>query len=195
MEIGILGLQGDFAKHRDLVERLGLNPRVVRYPAELDQIQGLVIPGGESTTMTKLFEAMGFHAPLREFAASYPILGTCAGLIMMGRAGVDPRVKALDILDVSVARNAFGRQVHSFVDSLEVVTGNGFEKIPATFIRAPQILAVGPTVTVLASFAGQPVAVRQGRHLGLTFHPELNDISLFHRMAFLPDSPVHSGSE
>jgi len=184
VKIGLLGLQGDYAKHSKVLSRLGLLSVLVRYPQQLSNVQGLIIPGGESTTMTKLIKATGIRQPLLEFADQFPILGTCAGLIMMGNQQGDKRVDNLSILNVQVERNAYGRQIESFTDNLVVNYGNREEIIPATFIRAPQITATGPEVEVLAQYRHQPVAVRQGRHIGLTFHPELDDVTLFHQMAF-----------
>ena len=184
VKIGLLGLQGDYAKHSKLLSQLDLQPVLVRYPQQLSDVQGLIIPGGESTTMTKLIKATGFRQPLLEFADEFPILGTCAGLIMMGNQQGDIRVDNLSILDVQVERNAYGRQIESFTGNLVVNYGNREEIIPATFIRAPQITATGSEVEVLAQYRHQPVAVRQGRHIGLTFHPELDDVTLFHQMAF-----------
>lgn len=185
MKVGLLALQGDYEKHRQILAQLGIQSVLIRYPKQLDEVSGLIIPGGESTTMSKLIDATHFRQPLKAFAQDYPILGTCAGLIIMGTLHPqDSRVKTLDILGVTVSRNAYGRQQNSFVDQLTVNVDDQQKSITATFIRAPQITRVGSNVEVLASHNTMPVAVRQGHHIGLTFHPELNNVSLFHQLAF-----------
>jgi 5'-phosphate synthase pdxT subunit len=185
VKVGVLALQGNYDKHRQILDRLGMQSILIRYPHQLDEVSGLIIPGGESTTMSKLIDATGFHQPLISFAQHYPILGTCAGLIMMGTLQQqDERVKTLNIIDITVTRNAYGRQLDSFVDDLTVSFDRQQQTIAATFIRAPQINAIESNIEILASYNAQPVAVRQGRHIGLTFHPELNDVSLFHQLAF-----------
>ena len=155
----------------------------MRYPKQLDNIEGLIIPGGESTTMTDLMQRVGFHDPIRTFASKYPILGTCAGLIMMA-GSVDSGVSSLAILDVDVDRNAYGRQVHSFTDDLYVSLNGQTQTIKATFIRAPKISRVGLSVEIISSYDGEPVAVKQSHHLGLAFHPELESVTLFHEFIF-----------
>lgn len=189
MKIGIFSLQGDFDKHAVLLVDLGLSPVPVRYVRDLEPCEGLIIPGGESTTLTRLFLQNGFYKPVREFSDSFPVLGTCAGMIMMASNSGDPRVKSLDIIDMDVNRNGFGRQVHSFSDNLHVQLNGNTYSIPATFIRAPKVTRVGKKeVTVLANYQNGPVAVQQGNHLALSFHPELDKVSLFHRFLFQQDS-------
>lgn len=170
--VGVLALQGDFEAHRKVLEGLGAQVREVRTPADLDGIAGLVIPGGESTTMTLGIEREGLAEPLRELAASgVPVLGTCAGLILLDR-------DHLAVLDVAAERNAFGRQVHSFEERLDLDgVGDGVEAI---FIRAPWAREVGDGVEVLAAVDGHPVAVRQGDVLAVSFHPELNGETRLH---------------
>jgi 5'-phosphate synthase pdxT subunit len=185
MKIGLLALQGDYEKHGQILSRLELQAVLVRYPQQLADVAGLIIPGGESTTISKLIDANGLRQPLVSFAQQFPVLGTCAGLIMMGRLQhVDPRIQTLDLIDVTVTRNAYGRQLASFIDDLTVDIVNHQQTIAACFIRAPRINATGPGVEVLARYNNEPVAVRQGRHIALTFHPELNDVTLFHQLAF-----------
>lgn len=185
MKIGILALQGDVAKHQQLLDELGLKAVPVRYPAQLDGVEGLILPGGESTTMNHLMGMIGFHDPLREFARSYPLLGTCAGLIMMARKVSDPRIQPLGLLKVTVQRNAYGRQVDSFCEDLPVHLNGQARSIRATFIRAPRISSLETGVEILSTYQDDPVAVRQGRHIGLAFHPELNRVTLFHEQAFV----------
>jgi len=187
MKIGLLALQGGYEKHSQILRQLDMQPVLIRYPQQLDDISGLIIPGGESTTMSKLIDATHFRQPLKDFAEDYPILGTCAGLIMMSCLEQhDPRVKPLDIMAVTVSRNAYGRQQNSFIDELMVNVDDQKKRVTATFIRAPQITTLGSDmdIEVLASYNTMPVAVRQGHHIGLTFHPELDDVSLFHQLAF-----------
>jgi 5'-phosphate synthase pdxT subunit len=161
--IGVLALQGDFEAHAAVLEELGAEAREVRVPADLLGLHGLVIPGGESTTMTIGVEREGLAEPLRDFAATgRPVLGTCAGLIMLDR-------DHLGLLDASVRRNAFGRQLQSFETELELEG----EPVHAVFIRAPWVEEHGEGVEVLAEVEGYPVAVRQGNVLAVAFHPEL----------------------
>ena len=184
MKIGILALQGDFNKHSFILEKLDLEPTFVRYPSDLNRIRGLIIPGGESTTMTKLMDRAGFYKAITTFANTNPVLGTCAGLIMMSNKAKDRRIKTLGLLDVDVERNASGRQIHSFCELLNVDINSKSQPIDATFIRAPKIVRYGRNVNVLATFSGSPCAVQSGLHLGLSFHPELNGVTIFHEFVF-----------
>jgi 5'-phosphate synthase pdxT subunit len=173
MVVGVLALQGDFEAHAGILVRLGAEPRIVRTPADLDGLDALVIPGGESTTMTLGIEREGLAEPLRALVrAGTPVLGTCAGLILLDR-------DHLGLLDVVTRRNAFGRQLQSFESELEL---EGFEGGPLTavFIRAPWVEEAGPDVEVLAEVDGHPVAVRRGNVLAVAFHPELTDDSRVH---------------
>lgn len=161
--IGVLALQGGFATHAEILRELGAEVREVRVPADLDGLGGLVMPGGESTTMTLGVEREGLGDPLRAFAASgRPVLGTCAGMIMLDR-------DHLGVLDVRCERNAFGRQTHSFETDLDL---DG-ETVRAVFIRAPWVTDIGPEVDTLAAVDGHVVAVRQGSVVAVSFHPEL----------------------
>jgi pyridoxal 5'-phosphate synthase pdxT subunit len=172
--IGVLALQGDFEAHAGVLEELGAEPRIVRVPADLEGLDGIVIPGGESTTMSMGIEREGLAEPLRELVKSgTPTLGTCAGLIMLDR-------DHLDVLDVRAERNAFGRQVRSFESDLEL-TGLDGGILRAVFIRAPWVHERGEDVEVLAEVDGHPVAVRQGNVLAVAFHPELTDDRRLHR--------------
>ncbi len=188
--VGILTLQGDYEKHRQAFEALGVETFGVRRAEELEQVSGLVLPGGESTTLTRLVDRAGMREPLRRFASELPVMGTCAGLIMMARSLVDEDredygVEPLGLLDCDVRRNGYGRQIDSFTAALEIGGwGGGKVPFPAVFIRAPRITRIGPDVEIVAEHQGEPVAIRQGRILGLTFHPELTRDVRFHR-AFL----------
>ena len=171
--VGVLALQGDFEAHARLLRAYGAEPREVRVPAELDGLDGLVIPGGESTVMTLGIEREGLAEPLRDLrAAGTPVLGTCAGLIMVDR-------DHLGLMDIRARRNAFGRQVRSFEEDLAV---EGLEGAPmrAVFIRAPWIEEAVEGVEVLASVDGHPVVARQGNVLVAAFHPELTDDPRLH---------------
>jgi 5'-phosphate synthase pdxT subunit len=176
--VGILSLQGDFACHRAAVEALGAEAVRVTLPRDLDGAAALVIPGGESTTMLRLLQSTGLRAPIEAFVRERPVLGTCAGLILLGR-GADPLpYPTLAVLDVDVERNAYGRQIDSFSEELEGPAGRAL----AVFIRAPRIRRVGPGVEVVARRAdGEPVGVRAGRVAGLCFHPELTPDRRLHR--------------
>ena len=166
MTVGVLALQGDFEAHAKVLREIGATPREVRTPADLEGIDGLVIPGGESTTMTLGIEREGLAEPLREVVKSgVPTLGTCAGLILLDR-------NHLGLLDVTTKRNAFGRQTRSFEADLEL---EGLGEMKAVFIRAPWVEDVAERVEVLAEVDGHPVAVRQDNILAVAFHPELTD--------------------
>jgi pyridoxal 5'-phosphate synthase pdxT subunit len=175
--VGVLALQGDFAAHAKVLRELGAEVREVRTPADLEGLDGLVMPGGESTTMTLGIERERLAEPLRAFhAAGRPILGTCAGLIMLDR-------EHLGLMDIVAQRNAFGRQLHSFEEDLHFPGMEG-GPVRAVFIRAPWISEHGPAVEVLAEVDGHPVAARQGSLLAISFHPELGDDRRLHE-AFL----------
>lgn len=179
--VGVLALQGGFAKHAEMLQALGAHTIEVRKPADLLSCDALVIPGGESTTMMKQVKFIDFSDALRTFAAKKPVFGTCAGVILMSHAIVGSAMQPFQLLDIDVERNAFGRQAESFQTHLDLNLKPGHtEEIPAIFIRAPRICRVGDKVQVLASFKEEPVFVRQGMHLGATFHPELTSNSKIH---------------
>ncbi|HEX8977523.1 MAG TPA: pyridoxal 5'-phosphate synthase glutaminase subunit PdxT [Solirubrobacteraceae bacterium] len=173
--VGVLALQGDFAAHLKVLRRLGADAREVRVPEDLDGLDALVIPGGESTVMTLGIAREGLGEPLRDLAgAGTPILGTCAGLIMLDR-------DHLGVLDIRAERNAFGRQLRSFEADLELEGVPG-GPVHAVFIRAPWVAAHGPDVQVLAAVDGHPVAVRQGNVVAVSFHPELSGETRLHEL-------------
>jgi 5'-phosphate synthase pdxT subunit len=186
MKIGVLALQGDFLEHSQSLRRLGAEPVEVRLPRHLAGLQGLIIPGGESTTIGKLAVTYGLLDPLREFAQEHAVWGTCAGAIFLSR-DAHRRQPLLGLMDIVVSRNAFGRQVDSFEIDLDipalVVEGNGQPRpFHAIFIRAPLIESVGAGVEVLAALPDGPiVAARQGHLLATSFHPELSGDDRFHR--------------
>jgi len=179
--IGVLALQGDVREHLALLAGIGARGRPVRAPAELDAVDGLIVPGGESTVIGKLARRYGLLEPLRERAkAGLPVFGTCAGLIFMAREVDGPPQHLLGVLDVRVRRNAFGRQVASFEAEFDVKGLDG-GPVTALFIRAPWVTELAPGVEVLAEVDGRVVAVRQGNLLGTSFHPELTGEQRFHR--------------
>lgn len=185
--VGVLALQGDFREHLAVLGRLGCEAVEVRTPEELDTVDALVIPGGESTTIGRLARIYGLLDPLRSrIEAGMPVLGTCAGMILLGAATTGPGQPQLGVLDVVVERNAFGRQVDSFEADL-IIEGD-IDTFHGVFIRAPWIVKVGADVEVLASVRdgdtgeGRPVFVRQGNVLATSFHPELTGDTRVHRM-------------
>jgi len=182
-KIGVLSLQGAFREHFDTLAAIGVEGVRVREPADLEGISGLILPGGESTTMRQLIDRWGLHQPILDFAASgAPIFGTCAGMIVLAReiAGGEPPI--LPLLDVTVERNAFGRQLDSFEADLDVDV-LGSTPVHAVFIRAPIVERTGPDVDVLAELDdGRVVAVRQRNVLATAFHPELAGETRFHRL-------------
>jgi pyridoxal 5'-phosphate synthase pdxT subunit len=162
VKIGVLALQGNFREHAAMLRRLGADVREVRLPEQLDGLDGLVIPGGESTAITRLMRLYGLEEAIRRFAG--PVLGTCAGMILLDRAH-------LGLVDLEVERNAYGRQLASFEADLELAGDE--EPLHGVFIRAPRVAEIGPGVEVLAEHGGVPVLLRDGRFLVASFHPEL----------------------
>jgi pyridoxal 5'-phosphate synthase pdxT subunit len=173
--VGVLALQGDFEAHSKILSSLGANAREVRVPADLDDLDALILPGGESTVMTLGIEREGLGEPLRALAeAGTPILGTCAGMIMLDR-------DHLGVLDILAERNAFGRQLRSFEADLQI-EGVAGGPVHAVFIRAPWVRETGPGVRVLADVDGHPVAVQQGSVVAISFHPELTGERRLHEL-------------
>ncbi len=174
-KIGVLALQGDFQEHLQVLERLKAEGREVRLPRELEGLDAIIIPGGESTTISRLMADFALLEPLRKLVGEgLPLLGTCAGLILMARKATDLALETLRVMDIEVKRNAFGRQVDSFETEL-AIPALGEAPFPAVFIRAPIIERVGPGVEVLARLPeGWPVAIRQKNLLACAFHPELS---------------------
>lgn len=182
--IGVLALQGAFALHIAALERLGARTREVRAPEDLDALDGLVLPGGESTAISLLLERTQLFAPLAErLAGGLPALGTCAGMILLADMVLDGRAdqRSFGVMDIDVRRNGFGRQVDSFEADLSI-EALGDVPVHAVFIRAPIVVRVGPEVEVLASVEGRPVLCRQGRAVVTSFHPELSDDPRIHQL-------------
>ena len=179
--IGVLALQGDFAKHQAMLRLLRIETVLVKKPKDLHGCEGLIIPGGESTTLTKLIKKCNMYEPIREFTAKHPIMGTCAGAIMVASNVDDQRIEPLQLIDISVARNAYGRQIDSFVTHVDMPFLEGSERFKAVFIRAPQIRNVGSQVEVLMELHGNPIMVQESNVLAMTFHPELTSDLRIHR--------------
>lgn len=173
--VGVLALQGDVVEHERALRRAGAEPVRVKRPEQLDDVDGLVLPGGESPAMRRLMRSSGLDRAIqRRVHDGFPLFGTCAGLILLARKTGDPEVPGFGALDVTVLRNAYGRQLESFECELpDHAVGGG--PLEAVFIRAPAITELGPDVQVLAEREGKPVAVRQGAVMGAAFHPELTD--------------------
>jgi 5'-phosphate synthase pdxT subunit len=184
--VGVLALQGDFEAHEKALARAGADVRQVRTAAEMDSVDALVIPGGESTTMLKLLNFMNLKEPLRQFAQEKPVFGTCAGAILLAKDVLNPGQESFGAVDMTVERNAYGRQIDSrvvqFTPEAEFQQRAGAGNLEAVFIRAPIIRRTGPGVTILAEYDGNPVLVEQGRHLIATFHPELTQDSRVHQL-------------
>lgn len=180
--VGILALQGDVAAHAHALRRVGAEPVEVRTPKELDGLDALVIPGGESTTISKGMQRLDLYEPIRELArAGRPILGTCAGAILLSKRVESHPVPTLELLDVTAVRNAYGTQVDSFAAVADAGAAPGLEGLRCVFIRAPRLRDPGPGVEVLLRVDGEPVLVREGRLLATTFHPELTNDPRVHR--------------
>jgi len=177
-KVGVLALQGDYQAHGNALSRAGAEPVYVRKAAELEKLDGLIIPGGESTTMLKLIHSENLMDPLMQFGRRKPVFGTCAGAILLASDVSHPAQESLGLMNISVERNAYGRQIDSRVT--RVTPEPEFEsrtqpgELETVFIRAPIIRQVGPEARVLARYEGAPILVEQGRHLVATFHPELS---------------------
>jgi 5'-phosphate synthase pdxT subunit len=181
MIVGVLAIQGDFAAHTRVLQRLGLEAQEVRTAVDLATTRGLIIPGGESTTILKFIEEESLAEPIVGFARKgWPIFGTCAGAILLAREVYNPAQASLRLIDIAVERNGYGRQVDSFVDDVETTLEGG--PLEAVFIRAPKFKRVGPDIDVLASLNGEPVLVRERNILAAAFHPELAGDDRVHRL-------------
>ncbi len=179
-KIGVLAIQGDYEAHATALEEAGATASLVKTPEALAELDGLVMPGGESTTMLKFLDRGQFFDAIKTFAAEKPVFGTCAGAILLAREVRNPAQHSLGVLDIVVERNAYGRQIDSAILTLETsLPGPPLETV---FIRAPRIVAAGPEVEVLAERDGFPVLVRQGHSMGATFHPELSQDRRVHQL-------------
>ncbi|MFL6447240.1 MAG: pyridoxal 5'-phosphate synthase glutaminase subunit PdxT [Bryobacteraceae bacterium] len=176
VKIGVLALQGDFAAHCEALRAAGARPVEVRTADDLRDLDGLVLPGGESTTMLKLLDIENLFEPLMEFGRQKPVFGTCAGAILLAKDVLNPVQRSLGLMDLTVERNAYGRQIDSRISKIDI-EGHPAE---AVFIRAPVIRRAGPEVSVLATYQNFPVLASQGHHMVATFHPELSTKNLVH---------------
>jgi len=177
--VGVLALQGAYQKHVESLARLGVESRLIRKPGELDDCSALILPGGESTTISLLIQEYGFYEPIKSFAENHPVMGVCAGLIMMASEVDDKRVTPLGLISFKATRNFYGRQVHSF--TAEIKLNFDSSTFQAAFIRAPGIEDLSPEVEVLATYDDKAVMIGAGKHIALSFHPELTDDTRIHK--------------
>jgi len=192
IKVGVLELQGDFALHHRLLKDMGVDSSSVKKSSDLDRVDGIIIPGGESTTMSLLIDNFNMHDALVDFGTVNPVMGTCAGLIIMASNIDDERINPLGLVDLTVERNAYGRQIESVSESVQF----NFSKIdkrilPTTFIRAPKITNISGDFKIIGTYKDSPIAILSGHHLCLTFHPELDQIDIFHRILFDSSSEVY----
>ncbi|HUV31620.1 MAG TPA: pyridoxal 5'-phosphate synthase glutaminase subunit PdxT [Acidobacteriota bacterium] len=176
LQVGVLALQGDYGLHLRQLQGLGAPGRLVRLPADLEGLDALILPGGESTTMEVLIDRFGLRQPLTAFARTRPIYGTCAGMILLAGGIEDNRagIKPLGLIDIDVVRNGYGRQVFSFEETLSMALSDGPEPVRAAFIRAPKVTRTGPSVQTLSVYRDSPVLVRSSNILAASFHAELD---------------------
>ncbi|HST77494.1 MAG TPA: pyridoxal 5'-phosphate synthase glutaminase subunit PdxT, partial [Verrucomicrobiae bacterium] len=179
MTIGVLAIQGDYEAHKARLEQLGADVTLVRKPEQLDSIDAIVIPGGESSTFLNFLAERGFLAKLKDFVSTKPTFGTCAGAILLAKEVENPPQQSLGALNIRIRRNAYGRQIDSSIREVNTRLNGG--PLEMVFIRAPKILEAGKNVEVLASEGGDPVLVRQGKIMAATFHPELSSDTRVHQ--------------
>ena len=185
IKIGVLELQGGYELHHNLLKKMGLSSLSVKSSNDLEQSDGLIIPGGESTTLSLLMRKYNLRDSIIKFAKRNPVLGTCAGLILMSKDVDDERVEPLGLFDLSISRNAYGRQIHSSKKRIYFKYNQGKQiKLYSTFIRAPKIKYIGGNMNIVAKQENLPVAIFAKNLLGLSFHPEIDGIDIFHRMMF-----------
>lgn len=180
MIIGVLAIQGAYWKHQQVLNNIGVENCLIRHPGELT-VDALIIPGGESTTITKVLREERWLETIIQYARSHPVFGTCAGAILLGREVDSPKVTPWQIIDMQISRNAYGRQINSFIGDISLLNHSGQHRIPGVFIRAPKITHLGQDVRILGTCNGDPVLVKQGSALASTFHPELTDNTTIHR--------------
>ena len=182
--VGVLALQGAYQKHIDMLQALGVSAHTVRYPHELDDCSALIIPGGESTTISLLIQKNGLYEPIKAFAENHPVMGVCAGMIMMATEVDDDRVMPLGLIPFKALRNHYGRQVHSFTTDIKLDFDNNGQAFPAVFIRAPGAVNISSDVQILASKKSndndEAIILNKGHHMALSFHPELTDDTRIH---------------
>ena len=192
IKIGVLELQGNFALHHKVLSKLDIESLAVKYKKDLNKVDGLIIPGGESTTISLLIDSFKLRNHLIEFSKSNPIMGTCAGLILMAKNVPDKKVNPLGLINIDIERNAYGRQIMSRTEYINFKFNKKINfDLETTFIRAPKITKIKKGIKILAKYKNTPIAILSDHFLGLTFHPELNDISIFHQLLFDPKSEVY----
>ena len=192
IKVGVLELQGDFGLHHKILQELGYDSYSVKESADLESLDGLIIPGGESTTMSLLIDSFNLRKSILDFSKENPILGTCAGLILMAKVIEDEsKVNPLGILDVEVSRNSYGRQIMSRKENIAIESDSKIFNMEVTLIRAPKILKINKNINVIAEIDNSPAAVFDGKHMGLSFHPELNGVTFFHEMLFSSPSTLN----
>jgi len=179
MKIGVLAIQGDYEAHKARLEQLGAEVTLVRKPEQLDAIEGIVIPGGESSTFLNFLAERGFLEKLRGFVSTKPTFGTCAGAILLAKQVENPPQQSLDVMDIRIRRNAYGRQIDSSIREAQSKLGD--KPLEMVFIRAPKIVGTGKDVEILATAGDDPVLVREGKILAATFHPELSEDTRVHQ--------------
>lgn len=187
--VGVLALQGAYQKHIETLTRLGIESRLVRTPAELDDCTALIIPGGESTTISLLIQKNALYEPIKAFAKNHPVMGVCAGMIMLATEVDDARVTPLGLIPFKALRNHYGRQVHSFSAGIHLDFDTDGADFPALFIRAPGAEQIADNVEVLARYNDENVILGYGQHMALSFHPELTDDTRIHQ--YWLHSPSH----
>jgi len=178
--IGILALQGNYQMHQAMLNKIGAENILIRYELDLNQCTGLIIPGGESTTISKMLSQYNLFNSIKRFSKHNSIFGTCAGLVLMSNYDAES-VSGLKLIDVDVSRNGWGRQINSFTEEVEIRISKDSSQFEATFIRAPRITRVGESVDILSKFKQEAIMIRQGRHIATTFHPEMHNNPLLHK--------------
>lgn len=181
MVVGVLGIQGGFSKHKEMIESMGYDTKIVRTPEELKKTDALIIPGGESTTFLNLFDKLGLAEAIIEYNLKSPIMGTCAGLIVLSKKVDDIETGTLGLIDIEVSRNAYGRQKESFIDKVTVNLNNESDEIDAVFIRAPKIINYGSECKVLATHKDNIIMLQNKSVLVCSFHPELTGNNAIHK--------------
>ena len=179
MIIGVLALQGNFAMHQIMLSKLDAPSILVKYPHELEKCDGLVIPGGESSTISKLIDSHGFRVPIGDYAKTNPIFGTCAGMILLSSSEVTKNLTPLSIMDFTVARNAWGRQIFSFTKEVDIYLPEQVKYL-ATFIRAPKIITISDSINILSKLNKEIILITDGMHLASSFHPEFGADTQIH---------------
>ena len=181
MVVGVLGIQGGFSKHKDMIDSMGYKTAIVRTPDELKKINALIIPGGESTTFLNLFAKFELGEAIKEFSVNSPIMGTCAGMIVLAKKVDSINYNPLGLIDIEVSRNAYGRQKESFVDKVNIELNNKSIEFEAVFIRAPKIVKYGSDCDVLAKYKDDNIMVQNNSVLVCSFHPELTENNVIHK--------------